>query len=388
MTTVRKQKTAFIGHPTDIGIFRSYVRFLKPTKTYRDEFLIKLFEWTPPYKTKDFPGLSIDLKNSIDGMLIMVPFLPEMRDIKIKQIIGKIEQALVIAAAEGCTVAAMGGFTSIVLQGSEQSLSEKFGIKITSGNAFTAALIVRSIENIARKFSMDISQSTVAVIGASGDIGSACMGYFGSKVKKMYCTARSIPTLAEVVKRQGKLMTCEIAVTDNNREAVANSTICIFVTSAYTTLFSQEDFKPGTVVCDASAPVNVLVNQPLRDDVFIYHGGVASIPFKLEPGFDIGLPSPRTFYGCQLEGLLLGLNPSLPCSWGRGNITREKLNLFLREMDEHPLMDVVFSIGNHLYTEKQIERYAAKWNHAEIGLSRGEWTYESSYHGQALQPHT
>ena len=97
------EKTAFIGHPTDLNLFRSYIRYLKPSKQYRDEFLVKLFEWTPPYKVKEFPHLSFDGKQSIDALLIMAPFLPEMRDIKIKRVIGKIDKALAIAAAEGCT---------------------------------------------------------------------------------------------------------------------------------------------------------------------------------------------------------------------------------------------------------------------------------------------
>ena len=148
---------------------------------------------------------------------------------------------------------------------------------------------------------------------------------------------------------------------ENNREAIENSSVCIFVTSAYDYLFTVKDFKPGTIVCDASSPLNVKVNGALRDDVFLYHGGVASIPFSIDAGFDIGLPSPRTFYGCQLEGLLLGLYPEMPCSWGRGNISREKLDIFLQKFDECSSMDIAFSIGNKMYSEEQMEVYAKKW---------------------------
>jgi fatty aldehyde-generating acyl-ACP reductase len=257
-------------------------------------------------------------------------------------------------------VAAMGGFTSIVLQGSERDMSEKHAIKITSGNSLTTSIILRSVETIAREFGINLAESSVAIIGASGDIGSACMGYLGSRVKKLNLTARSMPTLKEVVDRHSEYMTCETVLSDNNREVVLASNICIFVTSAYTHLFTEADFNPYTVVCDASAPVNVKVEN-LRDDVFIYHGGIASLPFPLEAGFDMGLASPFTFYGCQLEGLLLGLNPTLPCSWGRGNISIEKLGIFLKELDGYPSMKTAFSIDNRLYSEELLDTYAQRW---------------------------
>ena len=110
-------KFALIGHPPDMDLYRAYIKHLKPDKTYRDELLIKLFEWTPSYKVKDFPDISLDGEIFTDGIMIMVPFLPEMRDIKHKKVVEKIEQALSIASEERCTIAALGAFTSIVLPG-------------------------------------------------------------------------------------------------------------------------------------------------------------------------------------------------------------------------------------------------------------------------------
>jgi fatty aldehyde-generating acyl-ACP reductase len=360
MPNNRAEKTAFIVHPPDADLFRSYIRFLRPDKSYNNEFLIKLFEWTPTYKVGEFSNLGFNGNSGIDASFIMVPFLPEMRDISLKQVIEKIDNALEIASSAGCTVAAMGGFTSIVLQGQERDFAEKHGIRITSGNSLTAAIILKSIEIIAAKFGIDLTETSIAIIGASGDIGSACMGYLCTRAKKLYVTGRSAPALQEAVDRHRAYMSSEIVITNNN-EAIENSRICIFVTSAYDYLFHVKDFKPGTIVCDASSPLNVKVDGLLRDDVFLYHGGVASIPFPIDAGFDIGLPSMFTFYGCQLEGLLLGLHPELPCSWGRGNITRDKLELFMKKLDEYEAMDVVFSNGDISYSDEQLDAYARRW---------------------------
>ena len=361
------EKTAFIAHPLDADQFRLFIRFLRPDKSYRDEFLIKLFEWTPSFKIKEFSNLSFNGNGGIDASFIMVPFLPEMRDISLKRVIDKIDNALKIASDAGCTVAAMGGFTSIVLQGQERDFAEKHGLRITSGNSLTAAIIIKSIESVALKFSINLNAASVAIIGASGDIGSACMGYLCTKAKRLYVTGRSIPSLKEAVERNREYRSSDIVVTADNREAIDHSQICIFVTSAYDYLFTAQDFKPGTVVCDASAPLNVKVDGQLRDDVFIYHGGIASVPFPIDAGFDIGLPSPYMFYGCQLEGLLLGLYPDMPCSWGRGNISREKLGLFMQKFDECSSMKIALSIGNAMYTDEQLETYARKWKERSYG---------------------
>jgi fatty aldehyde-generating acyl-ACP reductase len=375
MAAAGAEKTAFIVHPPDLDLFRSYIRFLKPDKSYRNELLIKLFEWTPSFKVKEFPQLHVDGGGSIDATLIMVPFLPEMRDISVRHVTGKIDAALGIAAQAGCTVAALGGFTSIVLQGREEDFSRRHGLRITSGNALTAAIILKSLERVARTFNFDLAEIPVAIIGASGDIGSACMGYLCTRVKRLYATGRSLPSLREAAGRLGPNRSCDIIVTTDNREAVDNSRLCIFVTSSYDYLFTERDFKPGTVVCDASAPLNVKIESRPRDDVFIYHGGIASIPFPIDAGFDIGLPSPYTFYGCQLEGLLLGLYPELPCSWGRGNISQEKLMLFMDKLDECPSIAVAFSHGTAMYTDEQINAYAGKWK-----------TFRRSGHGAASPP--
>jgi fatty aldehyde-generating acyl-ACP reductase len=350
-----KGRVAFIGHPADMDLYRAYIRFLKPDKTYDDRLLIKLFEWAPSYKVTEWHDLTFDNTTFFDAVLIMVPFLPEMRDIRLKKVVDKIDQALTIAAENECSVAALGAFTSIVLQGQEQNYAKKHRIVLTSGNTFTASVIVRSVEEISRRLGVDLSAAAVAVIGASGDIGSGCVSYLHDKVSKMVLTARSAGSLDTLLK--DRQLKCAIEVTTDNKAAVNQADIVIFVTSAYVPMFSQDDFRPGSIVCDASAPLNVSLSDPLREDVFIYHGGIVSMPFTIDPGFDLGLASTDTFYGCQVEGILMALDKSLPYSWGRGNITSEKMNRFIGKLDTTPNLSVSFSAGKHVYTDEELKQY-------------------------------
>jgi fatty aldehyde-generating acyl-ACP reductase len=368
LTTQSPPKFACIGHPTDVDQFRGFVNTLRigynlSRKSYNSRLLIKLFEWTPAFKVKDISNVGFNSSGSANGIVVMAPFLPEMRDIKLKEIGDKIEDAIAIAAKEGCTVAALGGFTSIILQGREQDLEKKHGIKLTSGNTLTAAVIIRSVEQIAARFGLDLAKSSVAIIGASGDIGSGCTGYLCDKVGKLLLSARGMDKLAEVAEKYKEHARCEIKLFSDkeNKKTVSMADIVICVTSAYKEILELSDFRPRTIVCDASAPLNVKVNGSLRPDVFIYHGGIVSLPFEIDSGFDIGLASTRTLYACQVEGILIAVNPKLPCSWGRGNISREKVGLFLDAMDSIGAMGPVFTIGNKEYSFKKTEEYVLRW---------------------------
>ncbi len=354
-------KVAFIAHPPDIEIFRSYVRALRPDKSYSEKLLLKLFEWMSPYRIKSFRRLSLDGVRSVDAELYMVPFLPEMKTISVRRIVDKIDSALVMAKENGCAVAALGGYTSIVMQGIEEQFSNAHGLRITSGNTLTAAIIIRSIERIAERFGIDLPSARMAIIGASGDIGSGCTGYFCSRAGTVVLSARNPAMLMKTVERHRGEASAEMVVAAGNRDAIDGADICIFVTSAPGELFRIDDFGPGTVVCDASAPVNVSPRPLNRDDVFLYHGGITAVPFPLETEFDIGLASPYTFYGCQIEGMLLALYPDLRESWGRGNITPESMNRFFGIMDATPSLFPVYTCGNTVYSEDTIDAYAERW---------------------------
>ena len=356
--TQSTRKVGFIGHPTDMDMFRGYIRHLKPDKVYRDGLLLKLFEWTPSYKVTEWQGLSLDGTHSVDAIFVMVPFLPEMRDMKLKRVVEKIERAIAICADEGCTVAALGAFTSIVLQGQEADLATKYGLRVTSGNALTAALIVESIEDLSRRFRVNLAETSMAIIGASGDIGSACFAHFSNKIKRLWLTARGLTPLHELVSRHAPATTAEVTITDDNLLAIKQSRFVVFVTSAHQPLVTLDQFSPGTVVCDASAPTNVKTNGALRPDVFAYHGGIARLPFPLDPGFDLGLASPMTFYGCQVEGILIATDPSLPDSWGRGNITLDSVKLYRDTIARYDGMGVTYSQDHHCYSDAELAVHA------------------------------
>ncbi len=358
MASSDRVKTALIGHPLDALMFRTLIQKLRPDKTWRDELLLKIFEWSHSFKLREIPDISFDGVTTVDGSVFMVPFIPEMKEIALQKVVDKVIESLELAHADGCSVAAMGAFTSIVLQGKEEALEQQYGLRITSGNTLTAAAIIESVEELTRRFNINISETTVAIIGASGDIGTACACWFGGRAKKLLLTARGLHPLKQMVEKYGKYISCPYELSSDNSAAAKQARIVIFVTSAYGAIVGLEEFSPGTIVCDASAPPNVRVGDVLRPDVFVYHGGILSLPVDMSVGFDLGLASPRHFFGCQVEGLLIAMNPHLPSSWGRGQITPEKVAQYLEVIKQYPKLGLPFTIGDKIYSDLELDAYS------------------------------
>jgi predicted amino acid dehydrogenase len=161
------------------------------------------------------------------------------------------------------------------------------------------------------------------------------MLHCGERAGKLLLTARNKALLDQAVSACGSAIRCPAGTSTDNNAAIKAAGVSIFVTSAYTALCSQDDFPSGAIVCDASAPLNVRVDSAPRTDITLFHGGIAALPCSLDPGFDIGLGSTSHLYGCMTEGMLMAFNPSLPPSLGRGNITIERIKLYMAELDRY-----------------------------------------------------
>ena len=116
----------------------------------------------------------------IEGQYVESCFLPEMlANRRIKAAIRKILNAMAHAQKHGINITALGGFSSIIfeefnLHESKQVRNVKLEFeRFTTGNTHTAYILCRQVEQASQKLGIDLSKATVAVVGATGDIGSA-----------------------------------------------------------------------------------------------------------------------------------------------------------------------------------------------------------------------
>lgn len=144
----------------------------------------------PPQVVDNFQVKSVT-GQVIEGKYVESCFLPEMlTQRRIKAAIRKILNAMALAQKVGLDITALGGFSSIVFE--EFNLKQNNQVRnveldfqrFTTGNTHTAYVICRQVESGAKQLGIDLSQATVAVCGATGDIGSAVCRWLDSKDRK------------------------------------------------------------------------------------------------------------------------------------------------------------------------------------------------------------
>jgi predicted amino acid dehydrogenase len=349
----------FIGHPID---FDHLYRMMGPFS-----FIAKKI---PKYTLKEFlKNLSAFRLNTIRNMrsakdvlidchTVICPLLPQdMVALDEEIVLNKITKAVRLAERLGAKIATLGGFTSVI--GNEgQEVSKRVNIAVTSGNTYTAALAIEGIIRAAYYMDVSLPKASLTVIGATGDIGSICTRILAKKVRQVNLVARNEPRLNKLAEEIGEYNS-NVKVHRYTREAVKDADIVLTVTSAVSALIEPENLKPGSIVCDVAIPANIakeVIN--VRNDVFVFEGGLAKLPYQNEikdRKFNELMPT-GSIYGCLAEGVALAFEGRFEnYSIGRGRITEAKVNEISGIAKKHGLKLAEFFCGYRFYSEEDIE---------------------------------
>jgi len=152
-----------------------------------------------------------------------------------------------------------------------------------------------------------LASSTVAVVGATGAIGSICAQLLAADSGNMVLVGRRTEKLQEVataVRQQG----CPNVTVTANMDELAKAHFIITVTSAVDTIIEPQHLRRGAVVCDVSRPRDVSKQvAEQRPDVLVIEGGMVEVPGPVNFNFDFGFP-PKMAYACMAETMALALD--------------------------------------------------------------------------------
>ena len=270
----------------------------------------------------------------------------------------RVLEAIAMAAAQGCSVVGLGGYTSIVTNNCKRVANSR--VALTSGNALTVGMGIEAIEEAARQRGVDVARSRVAVIGAAGNICSTYARLMAGRASRLLLIGRpgtsdrlervahqlyadawatirrdrgasgglvealraAVPVeqlpadrvgtdvgryLYERVNRAlGAERLVEVAE-DMSQLATCDVVVC--ASSTPSPIIHPADVSPRPlVVCDLSVPSAVdpaLMRQ--RPHAIVIQGGVVKLPRN--PDFSIaGIPlPPGNVFACMAETTLLGL---------------------------------------------------------------------------------
>ena len=291
--------------------------------------LSKFFEWTPAYAAKT-PLEAERLDGAtLAGRLIICTFLPEsIRSARqMLAAYNKTRDGCRLAREMGARVVGLGGFTSIVGGTQGEDLAQEFGIAVTSGNSLTAALALAQLDNLLERLGWTLTGRTVAVLGASGDIGRACTLALAERAGRLLLVARNRAKLEALREELPAGVAAEVST---DPQAAAQADVILAATSAAEPILAEADLRPGALVCDIGYPKNLSYAPNPRPDVLVISGGLAEMPFSLDITYQTRLPQDNLMYGCFSEAMILAMSGRYESfSVGQGRITRDKMETIL-----------------------------------------------------------
>lgn len=254
------------------------------------------------------------------------------RDYVLKQL----EKAVELARERGCTVAGLGGFHSIISSNGQRLRAP--GIGLTSGNALTVGMGVRALIAAAEQSGIDLSEATLGVVGATGNIAQAYALLMAQKVRHLVLIARqgAARRCGPLIRQLRELAPwIEPEVSESPDALRACSLIVSASNSAQPVVYSHHLGRQRTVICDISLPPDIASEVRLnRSDVVVLKGGVVRLPCNPEmiiPGVPL---APGHVFACMAETLLMGLE-DIEGHGSYGSLTPERVRWALEMADKH-----------------------------------------------------
>ena len=267
---------------------------------------------------------------SIEGSYIDSCFVPEMLS-RFKTARRKVLNAMELAQKKGINITALGGFTSIIfenfnlLQHKQIRNTSLEWERFTTGNTHTAWVICKQLEINAPRIGIDLKKATVAVIGATGDIGSAVCRWLINKtgISELLMVARQQEPLTLL---QKELDGGTITSLD---EALPQADIIVWVASMPKTIeIDTDNLKKPCLMIDGGYPKN-LDEKFQGENIYVLKGGI--VEFFNDIGWNMmelaEMQNPqREMFACFAEAMILEFEKChTNFSWGRNNISLEKM---------------------------------------------------------------
>ena len=268
---------------------------------------------------------------SIEGAYIDSCFVPEMLS-RFKTARRKVLNAMEMAQKKGINITALGGFTSIIFEKEKLLQNKKVRNttldwqRFTTGNTHTAWVICRQLEMNAPLIGIDLKKASVAVVGATGDIGSAVCRWLSQRtgVSELFLVARDQQPLIDLQTELGGGQICSVD------DALPKSDVVIWVASMPRTLeINPSKLRTPCLMIDGGYPKN-LDEKFSGSGIHVLKGGI--VEFFEDIGWNMmqlaEMENPqREMFACFAEAILLEFEDChTNFSWGRNNITLEKMD--------------------------------------------------------------
>lgn len=292
-------KFAFIIHP----LYPKQLAKAVPIARYLPDRVIEFVTARKsPVVMSHITGVRSITGAETEGWFIGCPLTPDqmVHKLPLEKVYDKLVACADLAAEQGAQLIGLGAFTSVVGDGGI-TVQQRAKIGVTTGNSYTVATAIQGTLNAAKLLDIDVKNSTLAVVGATGSIGKTCARILARDFGRTILIGRDRDrTEAIAAEIPGAEISLEVA-------SVKEADVLITVSSAGKELIMPEHLRPGAVVCDVARPrdVSARVSRE-RPDVLVIEGGVVRVPGDVQFNMTFGFPE-KTAYACMSETMILAL---------------------------------------------------------------------------------
>jgi len=331
-----KSDFGFVIHPVDVNLVAPAFNDAK-VFSKRKDLLEKIFEWLPSFKCSHITGVESKTGKTIEGDLVYVPYLPhQIMSLPSDVVFRRVVQAGQVAKDLGCKILGLGAYAAFV--GHRGVLIEKeLGMPVTTGSAYTVGSAIRAASWVAREVFGDRDMN-IAVIGATGALGSAFARILAGKTKKnIILVARNLSRLKSLQEELSATHPlAQVRISDSIEQGIKDANLIFISTNTPDSIIDVNALLPGTVVCDLSQPHNIdETAASMRKDILVVDGGLIKPPGKeVKFNFYFGLPESLAF-ACMAETMILALEEHFESYSLGGKITAEKVDQILKWGDKH-----------------------------------------------------
>ncbi len=297
---------AFVIHPIDPkrDVERKFPLLGRYLPVPLIHFLSRFF---PPLYISHITGVRSILEREVEGWFVACPFTPDRMVTLPEQVVyRKVVRTGELAARLGAKILGLGAFTSVIGDAGI-TIASRLDIPVTTGNSYTVAVAAQAAREAARQMEIDLHRATVAVVGATGAVGSVSSQLLARECGRIILIGRQTARLEEV-KSRIEARRGAPAILSSDIAAVGEADLVIAVTSSLDAVIEPQHLRPGAVVLDVARPRDVsrrVVEE--RDDVLVIEGGMVKAPGPaLDFGFNFGFP-PRMAFACMAEVMILAL---------------------------------------------------------------------------------
>jgi fatty aldehyde-generating acyl-ACP reductase len=230
-------------------------------------------------------------------------FIPPdcLENVHARENIARVRSAAACAIKAGARIASLGGFSSILIEGNFEMLPERHDTVFTTGNTPTVGFVVQGIKRMCSFEGRRLHESTLLIVGATGDVGSGCARCLAPLVKRVVLNARNAERLRRVA-AELRAMGADVEVATGLEEIAEPADVVICAASLASPSLLLNSVARDALICDAGYPKNLSL---VRCDATVFFGGLGHVAGGMRFAPDLrGVlnrhPFPDVVHGCLL----------------------------------------------------------------------------------------